>query len=81
MAGQGKGPRIVKPRSTAQQAQARYYNDTHVAAPVDAGLPEASWWANPRSREGFSATAAAEQGRMKESKFGSHRGTGIRDQG
>lgn len=80
---QGHGLRTKKPPSAKQRAHAAHYktqaHNVVRVGPADPGLPAESWWTRPRTRDEFDAAAAGEARRMAESKFGSHRGSGIRD--
>ena len=66
-------PRIVKPRTAKQRAQAKRMaqRPDHVCAilPAGSGIPKTSWWLEARSREAFEAAARAQQARMQASRF------------
>lgn len=70
-----QGYRIVKPRTPNQQVhiggyyRSREPDSVTVILPREAGAPTESWWTG-KSREEFDRAAAAEQLRMKDSKFG-----------
>jgi hypothetical protein len=70
-----RGPRIVRTTRTAKQREAsRAYNRRGAGivaiTAVTSGLPQGSWWTQPRTREAFDQVAQREAKRMKESRFG-----------
>ena len=67
------GPKIVKPATARQRANAhRYSRQDQVVAivPADHGMPASSWWAVPgATRQEFNQRQASEWQRMSESRF------------
>jgi hypothetical protein len=66
------GPKIVKPATARQRANAhRYSRQDQVVAivPADHGMPASSWWAVPMSRAEFDDRLVRERSRMAESRF------------
>jgi hypothetical protein len=72
----GKGTRLEKPRTAAQRRQAAKYATPIAIVPASFGMPDRSWWTEPRTREEFDQAAARERERMRDSKFGTWRVNG-----
>ena len=66
----GKGHRMQKLRTEKQRIAAKAYATPITIEPTNAGLPDRSWWLEPRTREEFDQVAARQRERMRESSFG-----------